>query len=470
MKLLRHLIVFCIVGWANCEYNSIGLRKTLNGVTKDFKKNFAQVFSSMQYMEFYDLSSPFNEILLDSTLTLSEIRLDKISLDTGALNFTVTPQNKSLTITNTSNLNLNVSAELNANWLYKVSFAEVFEGTFSANLKAERTSFEFNVSVEYNKSVAKMDHVWKIANSSIKGFGDYEYVHEGLREIVQNQLFSKVNEELSKYGMLVINLLAYGKSLRRIPVRGNLAAPRPYVIKSEVSGLESPKGAVPLDVKFSSYIMDEMTHRKTLIAHNFGQAEATADGDVSFYFGYDAAKTVFNAFLVTSMETFLVGEELQKTWFEYRLTVRTLLPFYPRLADQYNPDKPVDLTCTVLGSDAKAIKYTCAFVLSESPGSSILPIDELYWNRTETLTFVDADREIAIKNSATGFGGIVMKSVGIEEFAARQVMFFLSPVSEYLASALTLKVKPVSDFDGWKVKAHVVHPGKSIEVTYEIEV
>eukprot|EP00826_Nyctotherus_ovalis_P037209 TRINITY_DN337_c0_g2_i2.p1 TRINITY_DN337_c0_g2~~TRINITY_DN337_c0_g2_i2.p1 ORF type:complete len:471 (+),score=109.42 TRINITY_DN337_c0_g2_i2:140-1552(+) len=469
MKLLRHLLVFCIVSWASCQYNSIGLRKVLSGVTKDFKKNFAQVFSSIQYMEFYDISSPFNEILLDSTLTLSEIRLDKISFDASALKFNITPQDKSLNITSANNLNLKVTAELSANWLYKVSFAEVFEGTFSANLMAEETKFGFELNVEYNRSVAKVEHMWNINSSMIKGFGDYEYVHEGLRDIVQNQLFPKVNEELSKYGMLVLNLMTYGKSLRRIPVKGNLPTLRPYVIKSEISGLENPKGAAPLDVKFSSHIMDEMTHRKTPISHDFGQTEAVAGGDVSFYLGYGAAKAVFNAFLVTSMETFLVGEELQKTWFKYRLTVRALLPFYPRLADQYNPDKPIDLTCTVLSSDMKAVKYTCVFILSESPGTSILPIDELYWNKTETLSFVDADKEIVIRNDVKTFGGVVMKSVSIGEFAARQIMFFLSPVSEYLASVLMLKVKPVSEFDNWKVKGYTVYPSKSIEVNYEIE-
>lgn len=467
MKLLGYLLIFGFIGFSSCQYTAIGVRKSEAYIKKLFIDTFNYTFPLIHYIEFYDISVPFNKAILDSTLTLSEIRLSNLKFDTGKLAFNVTPQDHSLVISNGKKaVNLEVTADLEARWTYKFGPIETQDGTFNAKLKASQTNFTFEFAEDYSKSKSMMNNVWEITKSEIKGFGAYDKIREAINEMVKKQLSSKIDEEIGKYGVLLLNLMTYGKIFRRIKVKGQITNSNPFIIMSEVTGMLNPKGKAPFNVKYESIIMDEMTHKKAVLNSVF-DGEKDMQGDVSLHVGLGAAKTIFNHYISTSFESFLIDESKQVEIFKQKLTIRSLLPFYPRLAERFDPAKNVDLSCSILSAGLDKINYTCAFFLASPNNVVALLIDELQWDNLQELSFDDTEKAIVIKNAVKSFSSIVIKNVHIEEYAARQLMFFLKPLSDYLANISVVKIMPETKQENLNYVGSHYHAGESIEVWYK---
>jgi hypothetical protein len=56
------------------------------------------------------------------------------------------------------NLNLNMRAQLEAKWSFRVGISKIYEGTFEAQLEASKTIFSFKFNNNYSKSTAKISN------------------------------------------------------------------------------------------------------------------------------------------------------------------------------------------------------------------------------------------------------------------------------------------------------------------------
>lgn len=467
MKFLGYLFIFGLIGFNSCQYTGIGIRKSEAYVKKLFADTFNYVFPLIHYIEFYDISIPFNKMVFDSKLTLSEIRLSKLTFN-DKLDFEVVNEGKSLIIKNGKDIgNLNIKAELSARWTYSFGPAKTQGGTYNAKLEANGKAFNFEFAEDYSKSKSRMENAWKVSSSEIKGFGAYGKIREAIDGMVKDQLFSKIDEEINKYGALLMNLMTYGKSLRRIKVEGRIEKSNPFVLMSEVVGMVNPQPKTPFNVKYESIIMDEMTHKKAILNESF-----TANNDikhnVSFYIGLGAAKTILKHYITTAFESFLIDSTKQNEIFKDPLSIRLLASFYPRLAERFDLSEEVDLSCTILTADMDEVKYTCAFSLAHSKNVVVLLIDELQWKNLGELSFDDTSKTVVIKNKVTSFSSIVIKSVYIEEYVARQLMFFLKPLSDYLADTSMVKIYPNID-ENLDYAGSESHAGESFEVWYKVK-
>lgn len=273
--------------------------------------------------------------------------------------------------------------------------------------------------------------------------------------MISKKLFPKINEDLGKFGVTLLDLVTYGKSFRRIPVRANYIEEgkkaNVLVIVNEIKEVQSHKGGAPLQIKFNSYIMDEKTHRKQILKRTNNLIKDSTNTilvDCSFILDYDVPMTIFDFALMNFFETLYIEKTKQEKIFNQRLKIKTLAQFYPRLTDEHYPELELELTCTVLNIITTDVKITCAFSLTEHKDSIVLLIDELVWKRRlkETIgSKVGGENEpLVIENTAEGFSSILVKSIRIEEFAAKQLMFFLKSLSDYLAKVTAINVHPVT--------------------------
>jgi len=478
MKLLGYLSIFFIIGWAGCQYTSIGVRKYTNGTKKDFEKLFYEVFGNVNYIELYDISQLFNKILLNSYLTLSQIRLSGITLDKKHLNLSLINQEKFLDIASPNgDLNLNWKANLSAKWSFRVGFSTIQEGTFTAELEAENTSFSFKFFTNYSESTAQMNNQWKINKSDIKGYGLYKGMHEGLKDMVHNNLSLKIDEELGKYGRILLDLMTYGRSFRRIPIKAkykgqevNDFVPNEFVLVNEISGLMRPVDSTPLNIKFNSFMMDEMTHRREIINTPITTSSYLSEADLLFYLPYNISRKIFNYFLVSSYETLFIKTDKAEKLFKQDFTIRTLAKFYPKLAEEHTMDKKLELGCTISSADLNAVNYTCAFFSTESENNTVFLIDTLMW-RKQLKVDVDLnahEKPIVISSEAKNFDRIVIKGIKIEERATRQLMYFFKPLSDYLVDITTIYVYPVSSKDNLEVIKPKHDAQRNLMVPYNV--
>eukprot|EP00826_Nyctotherus_ovalis_P053840 TRINITY_DN7025_c0_g1_i9.p1 TRINITY_DN7025_c0_g1~~TRINITY_DN7025_c0_g1_i9.p1 ORF type:complete len:469 (-),score=45.22 TRINITY_DN7025_c0_g1_i9:141-1547(-) len=466
MQLMRYLLVLCAVGWISCQYNSIGLRKTMEGVKSDFKRKFMQIFSTIRYIEFYDISKPLINIPIPNpTVTLSEIRLSSLTLnDKANLDFKVNTHPHFVDIVRKKELNLGWTATLNAKWNFGFGPFVFQEGSLKTSITGDGTTFRFRFNENYKESNASISSKWKCSPINLKESEPFGFILGYVNDAL-NDILSSIDKEMNKYGVLVLNLMTYGKSLKRVAIRGKLSEADSYIV-SEIGNLVRPTEKFPLNAKFNSFLLDMETHEKAAIDYPFSPGEHDAH-DVAFYLGYRAAQAIASKFLTVSFANFTIGAKLQQELFGRRLTVRSLIPFCPRLAGEYDPTKELDLQCALLTADFGTAKFTCAFNLT-STKTTILLIDELRWNKHITLGYDVNTKEVTIENGAKGFSSLVAKNAYMRSHAARQLMLFLMPVSSYLAEASALRLKPVLDKDELDYVAQDFRVNEWLAVYYKV--
>jgi hypothetical protein len=477
MKLLGYLLLVCVIGWATCQdrnlayklgaYNSIGLLKSRNGTEKEFKTNFLQIFSDTRYIEFYDISQPFNKIVLNSYLTLSQIKLRNITFDKKALSSNLTFSDNELNITNPEKeLNLKFTAEMTANWGYKIGISEINHGTFTALLEADKTKFSFNFFTNYSKSTATINNEWKIIKSDIKGYGAYKEIHEGLKDMVDKNLVPKINEELGKYGTLLLDLMIYSRSFRKMAIKANHVEENrdayTYVLMNEVSGLNKPNKTFPLDIMFNGYILNEQTHKKRILNNTNFKPDIKNSSDIVLFFNSSTLAELPRIILEDSFEILLIDNNTQQKLFNQTFKIKTLTKFYPRISEEYNPETELELTCTLLNNKTSVV-YTCAFSLVETK-DIVFHIDKLEWKPNYNIT-VDKENSthpstfITLNTETKSFSSIKIKSVQIEEFAARQLMFFLNPLTDYLVKRSGVSLYTTSPRDNLAIEFEEISEG-----------
>lgn len=438
----------------------------MEGVKSDFKKKFMHVLSTIRYIEFYDISKPLIDIPIPNpTVTLSEIRLSWLKLNDGTdPAFKVDVQPHFVDIATEKPLELGWSATLDAKWSFGFGFLVFQEGSLRASVAGSETRFKFRFSENYKESNASISTNWKSSPLEFKESEPFGFILSYINEAV-NDILSSIDEEMSKYGALVLNSMIYGKTLKRVAIRGKFSEADSYLV-SEVEKLAAPTEKFPLNAKFTSFLLDMETHEKAAIDHPFSPAQDGAH-DVAFYLGYRAAQDIASLFFAVSVTNFTIGAKLQEELFGHRLTVRSLISFCPRLAGEYDPTKELDLQCTVLATDLSTVKFTCAFNLT-STKTTVLLIDELHWNKHIVLGYDVKTKEVTIESGAKGFSSLVARNAYMRSHAARRFMLFLMPVSSYLAEILALKLRPVLDKDGLEFAAQEFRANQWLAVYYKI--
>jgi len=392
---------------------------------------------------------PFNKFVLDSYLTLSQIQLEKISIisDKKDFDYGLKIRNDNLEIADSGNSSLVWKAELKAKWSFKVGFSTIQEGTFTAGLEAKNTTFSFKFFEDYSKSSANVTNDWKITKSEIKGYGAYKEIHEKLKSMVKEKLSLKINEELTKHGDLLLYLMTYSRSFRKMSVTSHTEIGKTlysYVLMNEINKLGEPEANNPLKIMFGGYMLNEQTHTKRPLNYSSMSSNPT-DVDIVLSFNQNTLKEVFNAFLADSFETLFFNKtELEKLLGD-SFNIKTLARFYPRIAGAYDPEEKLELGCTLLN---KNNEYTCAFFLAGNKPDMVLLIDKLEWGQNFNFSYLNDTRQsITIENKPGNFKSIAIESVKIDQLSAIQLMLFLKPLSDHLTKISVIKLNTVSKSD-----------------------
>ena len=397
---------------------------------------------------------PFNKIVLNSYLTLSQIQLEKIRIVSGEnkLGYDLNIQDDHLDIFSFKNgSKLEWKAELNAKWTFKVGFSTIHEGKFKADLEAKDTIFSFKFFTNYSNPSAKVTNDWKITKSDIGGHGAYREIEEKLKSMVKENLFLKINEELTKHGALLLDLMTYSRSFRKMPVKNHTEikkTPYSYVLVNKIKKLEKPEQKNPLKIMLSGDILNEQTHKKRTL-YNLSRSSISDGADIVLSFNLNTLNQVFSASFTDSFETLFFNKAKLIELFHDLFNITTLARFYPRIAEEYEPRLELELSCTLLNAK---YEYTCAFFLVEDKHKRerdiVFLIDKLEWEQKLDFTCPkNASDSIIIENKANNFKSIVIESVKIDPFSARQLMFFLKPLNDHLGQISAIRLDPVSSRD-----------------------
>lgn len=432
MKFVVCILAICCFGISyGVQYNTFGMRKSVKVVLKEFAESFNKIIGSIGYIQFYDVSKPVNIMPITADLTLSSIEMSnlKIAKPLADKDLTYAYADAKATIKTAAKLDLALAADFNLKWSYKYDGSVVYSGTYSAKLATTAASATFELMNETPQSTGKITFTWGINSPIIKGFGANDQMLTHIKDLIIEKLYPVFQEELNRFNDIIVSSMVYNYFFRKIPI--GLTTPQ----KDEVSIKNVHKKFVLSDeyvsFVYNSTLYFSIQHVDMPLDFPFTPAEDASD--MALFFGYGASSSIYDMVVKVSPQVHIEIDAAKQTeLLGYPITVAKLAEFYPKLAEDYEPNSKTLITCDLLASmgDAKTYNFKCYITLADSRSDILFDITNLKWASNMAVTSTDG------KNMVWGlskfyYPEILIKSPRLNEATKATFLEFLQPLARY---------------------------------------
>ena len=170
-----------------------------------------------------------------------------------------------------------------------------------------------------------------------------------------------------------------------------------------------------------------------------------------------------------------IGPEELKKYFQRDVTIASLVPFYPKLSEEYPLDKNLALNCkpdfnkTIV--TIANIPFKCNFtVVNDGHNKTILPINKLLWQGSVAVRPGGTERfqvflNISLDN--TTFYDIQVDKSIIPIYKAKQLLAFLEPLNARFREWAMMGIELVKKYDHWIYKKHEISYGNGVSLIFE---
>jgi len=419
------------------EFNAFGLTKSSDILKVELAEAVNKIIGSIGYIQFYDVSEQIHVFPINPIVTLSNIEMSGLKfvnhLDASQIEYTAT---ESAATIKGKALTISMDAKFSCKWTYKIGGSTMYSGTYTATLGTEKPEIEFMFVNDKPTSVGKIGFGWKITASEVKGFGAFAMVKNTVNDIVKNKLFSIFNTEINRYNDIVVNSMIYNYFFRNMP----LLVPTKMTDKLSLKNVFT-KFLVSNDEKhdslhfvYNSSIYYAIGHYEVPFNGSF-DSSYTKSG-ITMHLGVRQLDDLFELLRKNASEThFVIKPEDQVKLFGYALSVNSLVPFYPRLGEEYDPELTIDFSCDMMDSLSYHKKYMvdCKFVLHDDPNEVLFVIEGLEWGCNRKLEPIQDTEKTWLEMKLTDFRfeNLKVKNPIMPTYVQKQLLSFLQPMAKF---------------------------------------
>jgi len=412
-----------------------------------FSDAFNGIMNSIKTINLHDIKHKEKILFTDSELILQNVKIVNITI--GNLSYRVLhyETNGNIGTIKNTNRSLYMSAWLEFDWKYVLHGITVFWGTYKSKLQNESFSLEFKFYNDSDKSIENITFSLKAISPSIKGFGTFNYIITTISNLVRNKVLILANEEFNTYNKLIIYSMIHGGLYKDMAVNKSSSIDFLMMNKFDKYLLVRDNN---MAFFFLSYLFDKKERNKLSLPNNTLPRFLTYTG-ISLYIGAkDFMLLLLKPLSNYTRAPYEIGEELQKTLFGYELTVNSLVEFYPQLAERYNLNDKLTLTCLLNPElTTEELFFTCNFTLANTITNPILSISKLLLGRSLTGRISNA-KGIRVFFYKEIFTTIETESKEITKFNAKKLTFFMQPIASFFCDQAEYRLEILRESNNWR--------------------
>eukprot|EP00826_Nyctotherus_ovalis_P049065 TRINITY_DN5862_c0_g1_i1.p1 TRINITY_DN5862_c0_g1~~TRINITY_DN5862_c0_g1_i1.p1 ORF type:complete len:546 (+),score=102.21 TRINITY_DN5862_c0_g1_i1:156-1640(+) len=452
------------------DANSFELRmECRNGVTPALAKAFSDTLSQLRYLELYDMSLPVKLFPDYGVMTFSDIKFSQFNIAKNFKQNEIRYNNYEglVTFELIKNSSFKAKAKLGFNETFKAEDVPIYKHEYYPGIDSKKTTFAVTFRMETKVIGGSLSLGWNLTTPISE---ENNNIDNARRKILNEMLFPELEKEFNRHLISIANKIIYNDIYNEIFLTSKNTEDRFISLRNELKKFCFPiiNGHAYLAFKFTSSIYNSVTRTSTPLEGTFAPSEFRFP--VHLYLRHeDMVKLYFAAARYYAPQTVLIGKEMQKKYFGSDLTVSSLIPFCPKLADQFDPSKKLDFACTLLttSSATEPMHFKCAFLLRNPQKSPVLVIDRLSLGGKLKIALRGGESaELVLDN--TVFHSMEIRSVRLPSHSLQQLRVFLKPINtamqEMTALSLMLKRKETN----WEFLGAISNAEGDMTIGYEI--
>lgn len=446
MKFAELGLILSLGALAACfDANSFELRmQCASGVIPALAKAFSDTLPLLRYLELYDMSIPVKLFPNYGVMTFSDIKFSQFNItkNFGQDELKYNSYEGLVTFELIKDSSFKAKAKLSFNETLKAEDTPIYKHEYYPDIDSKKTTFVVKLRLGMKRIEGSLSLGWNLTTPISE---EDNNVDNARRKILNEKLFPALEKEFNRYLISIVNKVIYNDIYNEIFLTSKNTEGRFVALRNELKEFNLPiiNGHAYLTFKFASSIYDSVTRTSTPLEGTFAPSESRSP--VHLYLRHeDMVKLYLAAVRYYIPQSLLIGEEMQKKYFGSDLTVSSLIPFCPRLADQFDPAKKLDFACTLLATSTSTepIHFKCAFLLRDPQKSPVLPIDRVsLGGRLKIAPGSGEAAELVLDNAV--FHSMEIRSVWLPNHSLQQLKLFLRPINTAIQemAALNLMLK-----------------------------